>query len=124
MNNEVMEKNRGQNFKFGDKGMMEKESVTKSTYDYKGNPMLIRQTLNEAQKSDLRAAHFQYGSHENDYKVGSSKVRNSFIYKSLEWWSRPILEVRVKIFVEEQRVEDLWRELASEHIFEGRLFDN
>ena len=38
-----MDKNKMHHFKLGGDGLKETSSVTKSTYDFKGNPMQIRQ---------------------------------------------------------------------------------
>ena len=52
----MIDKNRNNNFKFGDGLQHEVTSVTKANYDYKGNQ--AKAGLNEAQKADLKTHHF------------------------------------------------------------------
>lgn len=69
----MIEKNRSPHFKFGDGTSQELQTVNRAQYDYKGNPVEIRQTLDENVKLDLKQHHFQYGSHQTDF-LQSSKV--------------------------------------------------
>lgn len=66
-NKSIVDKNRAHNFQLGDGQVIESTSVSNSTFDYKGNPMLIRGSMNEEKKSDLKTHHFQMGSHDNQY---------------------------------------------------------
>ena len=66
-------KNKNQSFKIGDGQQQLAESISKSEFDYKGNAMGIRGTLNEAQMNDLRGHHFTMGSHGNDFITSSIK---------------------------------------------------
>ena len=73
INKELIEKNRAHNFQLGDSNQIPNTTVSRATYDYKGNPMTIRQTLDENQKSDLKAHHFQMGSHPRDFTTKNQK---------------------------------------------------
>ena len=66
---QLIDKNRNNNFKFGDGLQHEVTSVTKANYDYKGNQ--AKAGLNEAQKADLKTHHFQMGSHTAEYQTSA-----------------------------------------------------
>ena len=65
----MIDKNRSNNFKFGDGQQHEVTSVAKAHYDYKGNQ--AKAGLNEAQKADLKTHHFQMGSHTAEYQTSA-----------------------------------------------------
>jgi hypothetical protein len=58
----MIQKNRSNNFEFKDPGVSNDPSLhtsmAHSQFDYKGNPLEIRQTLNPEIKKDLRQHHF------------------------------------------------------------------
>ena len=63
---ETLNRIRSHHFNFGNK-VPDYTSQTKAHFDFKGNPKDIMSTLEESRKKDLRASHFEMGSHKNDF---------------------------------------------------------
>ncbi len=63
---EVANRIRAHHFNFGTKPP-DYTSVSEDQFNFKGNPQHIMGTLDEARKKDLRASHFEMGSHKNDF---------------------------------------------------------
>jgi hypothetical protein len=78
---QMIEKNRSNNFEFKDPGLATDPSlhtsVAHSHFDYKGKAMEIRQVLNPEVKKDLRQHHFTYGNHPVEYKTSALRASGS-----------------------------------------------
>lgn len=51
--------------------------MNQSIFDNKGNPALIKGQLDEGRKKDLRATHFNMGSHADHYTLSSNDTKSA-----------------------------------------------
>lgn len=69
-NQTLFDKNRSHHFKFGDGSQKEEMmTVAKEQYDFKGNAMSIRSSLDTSLKQDLKNHHINMGSHTVEYQT-------------------------------------------------------